>query len=336
MRFRVEAWSPEYGASGEATVMPSAVQVEVAVERPAGRWAPVPADPRRVAPGPVFFVDGVRRVDARIWITAGAAGEGTTPGVCASWAAGVVEAPSLGATGEPARVVLARVGRGCFAAAGAAGTIRTPYGVWAPHAAAGTEPEALLGAVHERMARTEVEVAEEALRAAAATGRGDPFVVVDGTLRERTHLRQAVGLVKSHTVAYLPDELHALVGRLAPGERTPVFCIGTSWTRYSWYLRLPGGDDAPWAGVVRGECPGTLAATEAIAAAETMAATLGRFASAPHKDPRAPQNLYPIGGLERDLRRRLGDPALAYRALRVAAGSRPPTTGPGPGAHRAG
>ena len=39
----------------------------------------------------------------------------------------------------------------------------------------------------------------------------------------------------------------------------------------------------------------------------------------PPKDPRAPQNLYPIAGLERELRRRLGDPALLYRSLRAAA-----------------
>ena len=40
---------------------------------------------------------------------------------------------------------------------------------------------------------------------------------------------------------------------------------------------------------------------------------------AAHKDARAPQNLYPIGGLERELRRRLGDSRLLYRALRSAA-----------------
>jgi hypothetical protein len=46
-----------------------------------------------------------------------------------------------------------------------------------------------------------------------------------------------------------------------------------------------------------------------------VTATLPRFASSPHKEPRAPQNLYPIAGLERALRRRLGDPALLYREL---------------------
>jgi hypothetical protein len=58
-----------------------------------------------------------------------------------------------------------------------------------------------------------------------------------------------------------------------------------------------------------------------VALADVVAATIPRFASEPHKDARAPQNLYPIGGLERELRRRLGDPRLLYRALRIAAAS---------------
>ena len=53
--------------------------------------------------------------------------------------------------------------------------------------------------------------------------------------------------------------------------------------------------------------------------ADQLTARLPRFASRPHKDSRAPQNLYPIAGLERELRRRLGDPAFVERALRVAA-----------------
>ena len=38
--------------------------------------------------------------------------------------------------------------------------------------------------------------------------------------------------------------------------------------------------------------------------------TLPRFASSPYKDPRAPQNLTPIAGLERKLRGMLGDQRL--------------------------
>ncbi|HSJ45238.1 MAG TPA: hypothetical protein VK923_11210, partial [Euzebyales bacterium] len=54
----------------------------------------------------------------------------------------------------------------------------------------------------------------------------------------------------------------------------------------------------------------------AVVLADESTATLPRFASSPHRDLRAPQNLYPIGALERHLRHRLGDGALIGRRLR--------------------
>ncbi len=59
---------------------------------------------------------------------------------------------------------------------------------------------------------------------------------------------------------------------------------------------------------------------EAATLAGRTQVTLARYASAGYKDSRAPQNLYPIAGLERALRRRLGDAGVLYRALRSAAG----------------
>ena len=73
---------------------------------------------------------------------------------------------------------------------------------------------------------------------------------------------------------------------------------------------------------VRCECSPDLQLEEAKALADLVTATLQRFASEPHKEPRAPQNLYPIAGLERELRRRMGDPQVLYRALRRAAADR--------------
>ena len=91
------------------------------------------------------------------------------------------------------------------------------------------------------------------------------------------------------------------------------------WPRFSWYVRLPGPRTHALAGVVRCEIGGDGEVDDARVLADAVTARLQRFASAPHKDARAPQNLYPIAGLERELRRRLGDPALLERALRVAA-----------------
>jgi hypothetical protein len=130
-----------------------------------------------------------------------------------------------------------------------------------------------------------------------------------------------VGYVKTHHVSYLPPELDAVVDKLACGERTPVFLIGGKWSKFSWYLRLPCERQHTWTGVVRCEVTGDIEAGEVIANADVVTATLPRFASQSHKDTRAPQNLHPIAGLERELRRRLGDMQLLYRGLRVAATS---------------
>jgi hypothetical protein len=95
--------------------------------------------------------------------------------------------------------------------------------------------------------------------------------------------------------------------------------IGGPVTRYSWYLRLPCPVAHGWDGVVRLETAADRRVDEVAALADDLGRTLPRFASRPHKDPRAPQNLVPIGGLERELRHRLGDPTLLLRSLRVAA-----------------
>jgi hypothetical protein len=95
--------------------------------------------------------------------------------------------------------------------------------------------------------------------------------------------------------------------------------MGERFARHSWYLRLPCDVSHPWAGVVRCETAVDIGPERAIALADHLSAVLPRFASSPHKDPRAPQNLFPIAGLERELRRRLGDPLLIQRALREAA-----------------
>jgi hypothetical protein len=167
-------------------------------------------------------------------------------------------------------------------------------------------------ALQRHLAEVEVVTAIEA-RAAVNEHDVPPdsdLLVVDGPLRGRQHLPRSLGYIKSHHSTYLPPELNALVAALAPGQRTPVFLMGTSWDRHSWYLRLPGAPGSPWAGVVRIECSAELSVSEVTRLAAVSQKCPGRFASAAYKDSRAPQNLYPIAGLERELRRRLGDPRL--------------------------
>ncbi|MEU3457904.1 hypothetical protein ABZ671_30590 [Micromonospora sp. NPDC006766] len=312
-RFYVDAWDPAYGASFEAAggggpAAPSSAQVDADVELPAADWRAVDVRRDVSAPDVVLLVDGVRRIDASIW-TAEEDG-GSFPGIAASYAAGVVRC-DLGR--GAAQLAGTRVGRGLFTASPSAqdvvaGQIRYPV-----HRVGGAgELSKLPAAVQAPLTALEVAVSD------AARTDGD-LLVVDGPLRSRRQLPRTLGYIKSQHSQYLDARLAAVVTGLAPGQRCPVFRLGTAWGGYSWYLRLPGAGGAPWAGIVRVECSAELPEAEAIELADLSLVTLPRFASSPYKDPRAPQNLVPIGGLERTLRARLGDARLLQRRLSMAA-----------------
>jgi hypothetical protein len=315
VKFAVDPWSPAYGTSLDAELGESAAQVALDVELPAAQWSPIDPDPAAVAPGAVLFVDGVRRVDAQVWVDDGA-GDEAVPALCASYAAGVV----CCCRESGAHLLTADVRRGLFTTADSADDVATVAGTYRATRTPGhpdVAPAQLLSlAVQRELADTELSAA-----AAARTGHGgdDDLLVVDGPLRGRQHLPRTIGFVKTHRSGYLPPQLGGQVADLRTGQRTPVFRLGSSWERHTWYLRLPCRPGAPWAGIVRVECSADLTAADAVALAGRSQVTLPRFASTEYKDSRAPQNLYPIAGLERELRRRLGEPNLLYRALRRAA-----------------
>lgn len=308
MRFAVESWSPEYGAPVDADLEPTTAAVDPEVEVRAADWAPVAPDGTAAA-GCVRFVDGVRRIDARVWVLDGA-GAPAHPAVAASWAAGVVACD-----GPVARAETCTVRRALFSAAPDLAAVVTASAHYGSRGLDPPQAADLVAQVQQSMRALEVEVAQAAPAA--------DLVVVDGPLREDHRQPGLVGYVKTHHTTYLPAELLAVVAALRPGGRTPLFRIGGPRARLSWYLRLPGGRGHGWAGVVRCEVAGDRVGGTAGAAAlaDRTAATLPRFASTAHKDTRAPQNLTPIAGLERQLRHRLGDPLVLYRALAAAAGS---------------
>jgi uncharacterized protein len=159
---------------------------------------------------------------------------------------------------------------------------------------------------------------EEEARLGQALGREADLVFLDGPL---TYLTSAagpvVGFVKRLMGTYLSDDAQRLLARLGVGERTPLFLIQDRVPRYSWYLRLACGRpiESALTGIARLETSADLALPAVRAIADASAVILPRLASDPAHDPRAPQNLYPIGGLETRLRRLLGDSLLVRRAI---------------------
>ena len=80
----------------------------------------------------------------------------------------------------------------------------------------------------------------------------------------------------------------------------------------------PGRGQVPGLASPALEMPSGIGRDAAVEAADEAAGWLPGFASALHRDARAPVNLTPIAGLERHLHRRQGDARLALRAVREA------------------
>lgn len=316
-RMFVDAWDPAYGASfegGESSdgpASPSSAQVDTDVEVPAAEWAPIDVARGVRCPDVVFLVDGVRRNDAGLWT---AEDDGMSyAGLAASYAAGVVRCDLANGVAE---LVGARVGRGLFTASPSASDLRAGSVLYEVHRVSGTgEASKLPAAVQAPLTALEIDISGTARDGGSD---GADLLVVDGPLRNRRQLPRTIGYVKTQQKQYLPAALTPVVTSLRPGQRTPVFQLGTVWGGWSWYLRLPGASGAPWSGIVRVECSPDLPAAAAVELAEVSSAVLPRFASSAYKDPRAPQNLVPIAGLERRLRGLLGDSRVLHRALTLA------------------
>ena len=311
--FSVDPWDPSYGMAlgAELTgdLAESTAELDLDLELPVGEWRPLSPDPARQLPDALLFLDGVRRIDARVWVH-GQEPE-PAPGIAASYAAG------LACLTGSARITSVAVERGLFTATPEAADIDSRHARYVARRAAGPGADQLSLALQRHLSDAEVQLA---LLFRKDHQDGSDLLIVDGPLRGRSHLERTIGYIKTHHTGYLPPAQAVVVGALAAGQRTPAFTMGTSWRRVSWYLRLPHSWGVPWSGVVRLECSADLPAPEIRRLADLSALLLPSLASAPHKDPRAPQNLIPIGGLERELRRRLGDQQLLYRSLAAAAG----------------
>jgi hypothetical protein len=299
MRFTVETWDSDYGAPTDPDLDDASENVDVSVEMRAEDWRPIL--PETGAVEDILFVDGVRRVDATLWIDQPPDFPGFA--LAATYAAGAVRCNGRATIEE------AEVERGLFTSAPAT-DVATSVGTYEVKTTKGTTSEELWLGIQHRMGALEATVARRA--------GGAEMLVVDGPLSHSRELENAVGYIKTQKVQYLPLELRHVLTALPAGYRTPLFLTTTSWSRFSWYLRL-ANHAGPAGGLVRCEIDADVDVASAARVATRVSATLPTYASDRHKDPRAPQNLYPIGGLERELRHRLGDKDIAMRALRRAA-----------------
>lgn len=302
----VEGWAPEYGSpyeADEALADQDKVDETVEVE---GLWSPLPGVDDGI--DRIAVVDGVRRIDARLTIDDPG---GPVPGICGSYGVGAVIWDRAARRSEFAEMQTERLavfGNGRGAPIPTDGPI-----VYRSESVPDSDPGSLIRRFHGAMRKAEAKLSERLAQSGV-------FVVADGPINDLS-ATEKVGYVKTHRAPYLSERQAPVIGRVRAGERTPLFVIGRGgqYERYSWYQRLaniPGGHS--WTGIVRCEVSSALPLDQAVAIANRTTAVLPLLASDPHVDPRAPQNLVPIAALEKELRRRLGDSAFVYRALRSA------------------
>ena len=260
-------------------------------------------------PPRICFVDGVRRTEAHLTRT-NPAGE-TTTGIAGAWGAGAV----LIEPGRPAAISHVATGRAVIFSDGHQVRLRPHAGEWrwAALSVESDEPDAAARHLQRIMRDTEAEVADRLL----ADGR---LTVFDGPLHSirRSRTTPVVGYVKTHHRRTLVIEQWQRVPRVGVGERSSMFAIRDDL--YACYIRVgdPGPWAGPWAGIARIEVPMSAGRDQAIATVDSAAQWLPAFASALHRDARAPVNLTPVGQLERHLHHLLGDSRLALRAVREA------------------
>ena len=305
-RIYVEDWAATYG-SPYLVRSDEAAPAEVRFVEDGAGLARGPARSRDLER--LAFVDGVRRGDACLYQEDPASGE-LRRGLAGSHACGavLVEPGAIPVTDQT------RVSRLVVWGGGLVGGLPEQPGGWSWSVAsiASTEPDAPLADLQERMRRAESALAARLCAAGFLTILDGPLTFV------RSTEMPVLGYIKTHHRRLLELEAHQAVPSLGPGERTNVFTLGAD--RYSCYLRLAAPSEAagPWAGIVRLEVRQAAGLEAAIDVVDRAAAVLPRYAGIAHRDPRAPQNLQPVGALETKLRHLLGHPGLARRAVRAA------------------
>ena len=316
MRITLDPWGGDYASQlaipdGAEDENPSSrVSDEQVEDRP---WAPIdfqtPPSPTRTA-----VVDGVMRSDALGMVNEG---KRTALALFGSYAAGAV------VIGSPVQVVEQKIDRLLIMG----GNWLDPDSVELPSntgasliykgmSSAAETYEEIRSSLIDEMRRSEAQVAE-------TLAARDYLVLADGNLSFYGGGSSVVGVIKRIQKLYLSPEKARILEKIQTGQRTPLFRIERGRKRggydvFSCYLRLtqPNPFEIPFTGLVRLEVNASLSADRVVLLMERAAKKVRELASRAPKDPRAPQNLIPVGGLETELRHRLGDPQLVLRRIR--------------------
>jgi hypothetical protein len=330
---RLDPWSSDYGSSLLASeeseeALLTRVKVDCSVEMSEKNWRPVDCNEGIVLeePSRVAFVDGVRRIECNLVFEGGV---GFRYGAFGSFAAGgvVVTQGRLNKMSESLAVCAVKryvmAPEDVEASENPELSVNFPMGSSVKvcvYRIAGQVPTESVIAIQHLMREEEAVVCRELAAKQAAD-----LLIADGPLNLALLKHSVVGFIKSFHNLYVSYSLCPVLTQLRPGERTPIFLIEPrnkkdSMRRYSCYARISARcpQDSSLAGLGRFEVSTEMGFGEAQRLLSLCAKVVPRFGSQYGRDPRAPQNLFPLGALEHELRRRLGSPEILRRVFQAA------------------
>ncbi|WP_299429742.1 hypothetical protein [uncultured Meiothermus sp.] len=308
MAWKLETWNPEYALPERMQSEEEQGGLEDVKTHYEGDWAA--RSPAKTEPDLwpiVYLVDGRQRIDAQI------ADSGGRSAMLAKVIAGAVlrDGGGIRPVGEPLkRDVLLH-------SADLVEPLPLALQHYQPIRTRKSDPASMRARLTEVMRGLEASLVNEL---------EGGLVVMDGQIfpGEQTfkETERILGYTKTQAATYLGPEQQALLHRLKPFERTPIFSIPGYGLRrpldvFSWYVRLPLSPSAPFYGgaaLLRVETP-TPEPSDAVRLADLSVSLFGALASSPARDPRAPQNLIPIGGLEQWLGRHMGHGDVVRRKI---------------------
>ncbi|HBC43560.1 MAG TPA: hypothetical protein DCZ88_17175, partial [Pseudanabaena sp.] len=327
---RLEPWSIGYDApvSINPEEIPTSDKVNTEVEVGNGDWQPIRNAIAPELPNQLLFIDGRLRIDA---LCNGRRDDEILYGAFATIAVGAV---LVDRTISRAKCIATEVKR--IIAIG--GNLNPPVTIIpAPISGRGelkydycltssnNDVDTPSQIVQSAMLDEELRIANE-LSLKKELIKENTLIVRDGPLLYRVYQTpfDTIGYVKTMGKAYLRGDNAQVLRSLKVGERTPIFRISNSkGSNLSWYLRS-GSKDLNYKklgyhdlhGLVRIDLDGSVPLDRAKAIADQSTYLIPQYASHPTRDPRAPQNLTPVGALEKELGRRMGSRELISRRLR--------------------
>ena len=327
---RLEPWNISYDApvSINPEEIPTSDKVNTEVEFTNGEWQPIRSAMAPELPNQILFIDGRLRLDAKFL---GRRDDEILYGAFATIAVGAV---LVDRRISRAKCVATEVRRiialgGNLAAPvtvvpcpmSGRGDLKYDYCLTSSN----NEPDTPSQLVQGAMLDEELRVANQ-ISLDKELIQENTLIVRDGPLLYRVYQTpyDTIGYVKTMGKAYLKGENAQVMRSLKVGERTPIFRISnTHGSNLSWYLRS-GSNDLNYKrlgyhdlhGIIRIDLDAIVPLERAKAIADQSTYLIPYYASHPTRDPRAPQNLTPVGALEKELGRRMGNRELISRRLR--------------------